>query len=500
MEEVERNPPGCAPGIAVDRVGDVPPVAFPMEYDAVIVGAGPNGLAAAINLQRRGLRTLLIEGSATVGGGARTAELTLPGYRHDICSAVHPTGAASPFFQSLSLERYGLEFIHPDIAAVHPFEGGTAAVLHRSLGRTAQGLGCDGDNYVAMIEPHLRCWPRLSEDVWGPMRWPRHPALMTRFGIHALRSAERLAKRFATREGRGLWAGMCAHAGIPLSRATSSAVGLVLLVLAHSVGWPLARGGSQAITEALAACYRAHGGRITTGWPVATLAELPASRAVLLDVTPRQALRLAGPAFSGLYQRQLRRHRHGPGVFKVDWALRDPVPFLSQEARAAGTVHLGGTLEEVAWSEREVADGRCAERPFVLFTQASRFDASRAPEGRHTGWAYCHVPFGSTEDRTEAIERQVERFAPGFRDLILARRTHSPAQMQAHNPNYVGGDISGGVMDLGQLFNRPALRLSPYRTSAKHVYLCSSSTPPGGGVHGMCGFHASERAWADLFS
>ncbi len=471
-----------------------------MDYDAVIVGAGPNGLAAAVNLQRRGLRTLLIEGETTVGGGARTAELTLPGFRHDLCSAIHPTGAASPFFQSLSLEKLGLDFIHPEVLAAHPFDDGTAAALWRSPERTARGLGKDASVYAAAIGPLLADWADLSNDVWGPMRWPRHPWLMARFGREALRSAEGFAQRFETREARGLWGGLCAHGSIPLSRATTSAIGLVLAVTGHVAGWPLARGGSQAIADALAACYRSQGGTLRTGWRIASLEELPASRAVLLDVTPRQALALAGPVFSRLYRWQLRRHRYGPGVFKVDWALQGPVPFSAPAARAAGTVHLAGTFEDVARAEADVAAGRHPERPFVLLTQASRFDASRAPAGKHTAWAYCHVPFGSTEDRTAAIERQVERFAPGFRDLILARRTHTPAQMQAYNPNYVGGDISGGVMDLGQLFNRPALRLSPYRTSAKGVYLCSSSTPPGGGVHGMCGYRASERAWTDLFA
>lgn len=300
-----------------------------MDFDAVIVGAGPNGLAAAINLQRRGARTLLIEGDATVGGGARTAELTLPGFRHDVCSAIHPTGGASPFFQSLSLEKYGLEFIHPEVLAAHPFDDGAAAALYRSVDPTARRLGKDAKAYSAAIGPVLGRWAALSTDVWGPMRWPKHPWLMTRFGLDALRSAEGFARRFETREARGLWAGMCAHGGIPLSRATSSAIGLVLAVAGHVAGWPLARGGSQSITDALAACYRAHGGTLKTGWRVATLAELPASRAILLDVTPSQALALAGPAFSWLYRQQLRRHRYGPGVFKVDWALYEPVPFIA---------------------------------------------------------------------------------------------------------------------------------------------------------------------------
>jgi len=470
-----------------------------MEFDAIVVGAGPNGLAAAIVLQREGLSVLLIEGAKTVGGGARTAELTLPGFRHDVCSAIHPTAVTSPFFVTLPLEKHGLEYIHPPVLAAHPFDDGTAAALYRSLDTTATELGRDGAVYRRSFEPLIRQWDALAPDILGPFGWPRQPFGMLRFGWTALSSAERFARRFETQEARGLWAGLTAHSTQPLGKMTTAGIGLVLAAAGHVGGWPLARGGSQSIADALAAYFLSLGGTIRTDTYVESLEQLPKARAVLLDVTPRQALRLAGPAFSALYIRQLRRHRYGAGVFKVDWALDGPVPFSAGTARAAGTVHLGGTFEEVAQSEWEVSRGLHPERPFVLFSQPSRFDSSRAPPGKHTGWGYCHVPSGSVVDRTEAIERQVERFAPGFRDSIVARHTLGPAQLEAYNPNYVGGDIGGGEIDLFQLFNRPALRLSPYRTSAAGVYLCSSSTPPGGGVHGMCGYHAARRAWRDVF-
>lgn len=470
-----------------------------MKHDAIVVGSGPNGLAAAITLQQAGLAVLLLEAKATVGGGMRTAELTLPGFQHDVCSAVHPMALESPLFASLPLARQGLEWIHPPVLAAQPFDDGTAAALHHGLADTVATLGPDAAAYRGLLEPLVARWPGIAADALGPLGWPKRPWDLARFGLKALPSARAGARRFAGRNARGLWAGMAAHTQQPFEKLTTSAVALSLLLVGHRGGWPLPRGGSQRLAEALAAHFVALGGEMRTGVRVTSLAELPETRAVLFDVTPRQLLQIAGPRFSAFYRWQLGRYRYGMGVFKVDWALAGPVPFAPEAARQAGTLHLGGTYEEVAESERRIWAGENPEKPFVLFVQPSRFDPTRAPAGQHTAWGYCHVPPGSTEDRTEAIERQVERFAPGFQRLILARHTMNSAQFEAYNANYVGGDINGGVIDLGQLFTRPALRFSPYRTSAKGLYLCSASTPPGGGVHGLCGWHAARRALRDVF-
>lgn len=469
------------------------------EYDAVVVGAGPNGLAAAITLQQAGLSVLIIEGSDTIGGGMRSAELTLPGFVHDICSAIHPLAIGSPFFETLPLEAHGLEYVFPDLAAAHPFDDGTAAVLTGSLTETAALLGMDEQAYLKLLGPVVNDWPGIAADVLGPLHFPEHPMAMARFGLNALTSATFLARRFKTKEARGLWAGMAAHSIQPLTNLTTSAIALVLMTAAHLKGWPLPRGGSKEIGNALASYFTALGGKIETGHYVKSLAELPAAKAVLFDVTPKQLLTIAGHKFSALYKWQLERYRYGMGVFKVDWALDGAIPFTAPEARRAGTVHIGNTLEEIALSEQLCWEGKHAEKPFVLLAQQSLFDLTRAPAGKHTAWAYCHVPNGSVRDMTAIIEKQVERFAPGFRDLILARHTMNTGEMEAYNPNYIGGDINGGVIDLGQIFTRPALRSSPYRTSARGLYLCSSSTPPGGGVHGMCGYHAATRVLKDIF-
>ncbi|MFB9861640.1 phytoene desaturase family protein [Rufibacter immobilis] len=468
-------------------------------YDAVVVGSGPNGLAAAIALQQAGLSVLLLEGKDQIGGGLRSQALTLPGFVHDVCSAIHPLAAGSPFFKTLPLREHGLEFLYPALAAAHPFDNGTAAALATSLEETARSLGKDQQTYLNLLKPLVKNWPALAPDVLGPLRIPRHPIDMAAFGLNALTSATFLAKRFQTQEARGLWAGMAAHSIQPLSNLTTSAIGLVLMAVGHLQGWPVPKGGSQQIANALASYFISLGGKIETGSYVTSLAQLPQSKAVLLDVTPKQLLEIAGDELSPLYRKQLQRYRYGMGVFKIDWALDGPIPFTAAACRQAGTVHLGNTLEEIAASEQASAAGRHPEKPFVLLAQQSLFDSTRAPAGKHTAWAYCHVPNGSTADMTEAIERQVERFAPGFRDLILARHTMNTAQMQAHNPNYIGGDINGGIIDLGQLYTRPVLGISPYRMSKKGVYLCSSSTPPGGGVHGMCGYHAARRALKDVF-
>ncbi len=469
------------------------------DFDAVVVGSGPNGLAAAIALQREGLSVLLLEGKDTLGGGLRSAALTLPGFTHDVCSAIHPLAATSPFLQTLPLREYGLDYIYPPVAAAHPFDDGTAAVLSGTVAETAARLGEDAEAYRKLLGPVTADWPLLAGDVLGPLQFPDHPFRMARFGLRALPPATVLAKFFKTPAAKGLWAGMAAHSIQPLSHLTTSAIGLVLLAAAHLRGWPMPRGGSQAIADALVAYFRALGGKVETGVYVQNLAQLPSAHAVLFDITPRQLLQIAGHRFSSLYRWQLERYRYGMGVFKVDWALDGPVPFRADGCGQAGTVHLGNTLEEIAGSEKSTWDGGHPERPFVLLAQQSLFDPTRAPAGKHTAWAYCHVPHGSRVDMTDAIERQVERFAPGFRERILARHVMDTAGMEAYNPNYVGGDINGGVIDVGQLFTRPALRASPYRTSARGLYLCSSSTPPGGGVHGMCGYHAARTALRDIF-
>lgn len=469
------------------------------EYDAVVVGAGPNGLAAAILLQQQGLSVLLVEASKEIGGGLRTAELTLPGFHHDVCSAIHPLAAGSPFFKSLPLKERGLEFISPALAAVHPFDDGTAAVLSRSLSDTANMLGADSKAYLDLIQPIVEDWPLLIPEILGPLHIPRHPLVMARFGVKALQSATWLSRRFATQQAKGLFGGMAAHSIQPLSNLTTSAIALVLMAAAHREDWPIPKGGSFRIAEALASYFISLGGLIERNFHVTSLQQLPSARAVLFDITPRQLLQIAGHRFSSLYRRQLERYRYGMGVFKIDWALDAPIPFRAEAARQAGTVHLGNTFDEIAWSEQQSASGNIVEKPFVLLAQQSLFDNTRAPQGKHTAWAYCHVPNGSGADMTNAIEKQVERFAPGFRERILGRHVMDTAQMEAYNPNYIGGDINGGIIDIGQLFTRPALRYSPYRSSARGLYICSSSTPPGGGVHGMCGYHAARRALKDIF-
>lgn len=469
------------------------------DYDAVVVGSGPNGLAAAIALQQKGLSVLLLEAKKEIGGGLRSAELTLPGFTHDICSAVHPLAVGSPFFTTLPLQEHGLEFIYPAVAAAHPFDNGTAAILAGSVADTARGLGRDEGVYRRLMEPIVKDWPVLAPELLGPLRFPKDPLPLARFGLTALSSATWLARRFQTTEGRGLLAGMAAHSIQPLTNLATSAIALVLMTLGHTKGWPVPRRGSSAIADALASYFILLGGKIETGVYVRSLSELPSSRCLLLDLTPRQLLQLGGHRWSSLYQWQLEHYRYGMGVFKIDWALDERIPFTAAGARQAGTVHIGNTLEEIVATEAATAGGSQAERPFVLLAQPSIVDPARAPQGKHTAWAYCHVPNGSQQDMTERIERQVERFAPGFRDRILARHVFNTAQLEQYNPNYIGGDINGGIIDIRQLFTRPALRSSPYRTSEKGIYICSSSTPPGGGVHGMCGYHAARRALKDVF-
>jgi phytoene dehydrogenase-like protein len=471
----------------------------PKTYDAVVIGSGPNGLAAAITLARAGRSVAVYEARDTIGGGMRTKELTLPGFQHDVCSAIHPLAVGSPFFATLPLERYGLEWIYPPLSLAHPLPDGTAALLERSVEATAATLGADATAYRNLIEPLASRWDRLRDGILGPLRPPRYPFALARFGWPAIQSGRMLAEhRFAGEPARGAFAGMAAHSMLPLEAPPSAAFGLMMAILVHAVGWPLPRGGSQRIAEAMAAYLRDLGGEIVVDSPIASLKELPPARAILCDVTPRQLLQLAGDRMPSLYARRLKRFRYGPGAFKVDFALDGPVPWRNADCARAGTVHVGGTLPEIAASERAVWRGESPERPFVLVAQQSLFDDTRAPAGKHTLWAYCHVPNGSTGtgpsgcDMTERIEQQIERFAPGFRDRIIARHVMAPADLESYNPNYVGGDINGGVQDLGQLFTRPIAQIVPYATALKGVYLCSSSTPPGGGVHGMCGYFAAQ--------
>ncbi|CAL1518229.1 NAD(P)/FAD-dependent oxidoreductase [Chitinophaga sp. MM2321] len=469
------------------------------DYDAVVVGAGPNGLAAAITLRQAGLTVLLIEGKDTIGGGMRTAALTLPGFHHDVCAAIHPMATLSPFFKSLQLAEYGLSLIYPPIAAAHPFDNGQAAVLKHDLTETATRLGADAAAYQRLIAPVVRDWSSLADDLLAPFHIPKQPIPMIKFGLKGLLSAERIAQRFKTTEARALWAGMAAHSMLPLSYLSSAAIGLVLSAAAHVKGWPVVKGGSQQLADAMAAYFTAIGGEIRTGFQVQSTNQLPAAHAVLFDVSPKQLLQIAGSHFSPFYEKQLEGYRYGPGVFKMDWALDGPIPFTAAQCRQAGTVHIGNTYEEIAASEQMCWQGKVSEKPFVLLAQQSLFDETRAPAGMHTAWAYCHVPNGSTVDMSAIIENQVERFAPGFKKRIIGKHAMNAAQMQAYNPNYIGGDINGGAIDIRQLFTRPALRWSPYRTSAKGFYICSASTPPGGGVHGMCGYHAARQALKDLF-
>jgi phytoene dehydrogenase-like protein len=470
------------------------------EYDAIVVGSGPNGLAAAITLRQEGLSVLLIEGKEVIGGGLTSAEFTLPGFIHDVCSAIHPLALGSPFFDTLPLADYGLTYLQPELAAAHPFDDGTAAVLASTVEETAKLLGTDEQTYLDIFKPVVRDWPLIAADVLAPLHFPKHPIAMAQFGLKALTSATYFAKRFKTKEAKGLWGGMAAHAIQPLSNLSTSAIALVLMTAGHLKGWPIPQGGSKEIANSLASYFISLGGRIQTGQFIKSLSELPSAKTVLFDVTPKQLLQIAGHKFSPLYKWQLEQYRYGMGVFKIDWALDGPIPFTSEQTRKAGTVHIGNTIEEIALSEKLTWKGQHSERPYVLLAQQSLFDDTRAPEGKHTAWAYCHVPNGSTKDMTAVIEQQVERFAPGFKDLILGRHTMNTSEVEAYNPNYIGGDINGGVIDLAQLFTRPALRSSPYRTSAKGLYICSSSTPPGGGVHGMCGYHAARQALNDIFS
>jgi phytoene dehydrogenase-like protein len=470
-------------------------------YDAVVVGSGPNGLAAAITLARAGCSVLVLEANATLGGGARSAELTLPGFVHDVCSAVHPLALASPFFGSLSLERFGLKWIQPRIPLAHPLDRGRAACLYRSLDETASALGADASPYRQLMSPLISNWQKLVAEFLQPiLHIPRHPFTLARFGLRAIWPATVLANAlFKDEQARALFAGIAAHSFLPLEAVASAAFGIVLGMAAHAVGWPMPHGGAQSLSDALLACLNHLGGKVETNALVRHLNELPSARARLFDLSPWQLLRIAGDRLPRHYRQRLEHFAHAPGVFKVDYALSSAVPWEAEECRQAGTVHLGGTLDEIALAERQVNIGSAAEHPFVLVAQPSIHDETRAPKDHHTLWTYCHTPNGSIFDMVDRLERQIERFAPGFHGCILARCVRSPADLEKANSNLIGGDISGGAANLRQLIARPVFSHVPYRTPLRGVYLCSSSTPPGGGVHGMCGYYAARAALRDLF-
>jgi phytoene dehydrogenase-like protein len=470
------------------------------DYDALIIGSGPNGLSAAIALAQADQKVLVLEAKDTIGGGTRTEEITLPHFQHDICSAVHPLGIGSPFLRNLPLEEFGLDWIYPPIGLAHPLDDGRSAVMTRSIEDSAESLGEDGGAYQRLMNPLVAEWEQILADILGPLPLPpRHPLSLARFGLSAVRSVRGLVQsRFNDEPAQALFAGLAGHGMLPLEAATTASIALVLGMLAHAVGWPIPKGGSQAISNALVRYLKSLGGEVVTGQEVTSLGELPSTKAVLLDVTPRQVLKICGDHLPAGYRRKLGAYRYGPGVCKVDYALDGPIPWKSAACTHAGTVHLGGMLEEISTSEKSVWRGEHPEKPLVLLAQQSLFDDSRAPAGQHTAWAYCHVPHGSSRDVSKRITDQVERFAPGFQDLILAKHVYTAAELQSYNPNYIGGDINGGVQDWRQLFTRPVARWSPYTTPVKGLYICSSSTPPGGGVHGMCGYHAAKRVLKEI--
>lgn len=470
------------------------------KYNAIIIGSGPNGLSAAIRLQQLGLKTAIYEQAPTPGGSVKTEEVTLPGFKHDLGSAIHPLGLASPFFQTLPLHEFGLEWVHPEASFVHPFPDGTTYAAYQSVEETAEQFGTDRHKYISLMANMVRDWEKIGPDLLKPLGFPSHPVPFALFGIKALLPAKQLVNHYFKEEKtKAFFYGCAAHSTLPLTNLASASFGLVLLAIAHKYGWPFPKGGASTLSNALVAYYESLGGRLHLNFPVTHINELPLSETYLFDLTPQQLLAIGGTQFSGLYKKRMNNYRYGAGVFKMDWALSGPIPFKNKKCSQSATIHLGFTPEEIEDSEQASFDNKLYHRPYVIVAQHSIFDAHRAPQGKHTAWAYCHVPHGNLEDRTQAIEDQIESVAPGFKKLILARTTYNTAAMEALNPNLVGGDINGGIQDLTQLFTRPIAKWSPYSTPDPRVYICSSSTPPGGGVHGMGGYNASEKVIRDHF-
>jgi len=471
------------------------------QLDVVIVGSGPNGLAAGIELQRNGLEVLIVEASKSIGGGTRTSELTLPGFKHDYCSAVHPMGFLSPFFQTLPLSEHGLEWIFPEASVAHPLDNEPAVMLYKSIDETINSIGGnDGKRWAELIQPFLKNADALFKDALGPLKFPADPLTLMKFGLKGMLPATYLSnKTFKQERAKALFAGCAAHSILPLESFFSSAVGLMFAISGHIVNWPIAKGGSKAIGEALASYFTELGGKIETNHPISKMGDLPESKYYFFDTDPMQLLSIAGGQFSNSYNKRLKKYNYGPGVFKIDWALSSSIPWKDQNCLKASTVHVGATLGEIGKSEKNAWNGKHSDSPFVMVCQQSQFDSTRTPEGMHTGYAYCHVPNGSSKDMTIEIERQIERFAPGFRDIILERRTTGTAQFYDYNRNFLGGAITGGAANVSQLFTRPVARLNPYSTPDPRIFICSSSTPPGGGVHGMCGYWAAQSLINNLF-
>lgn len=469
-------------------------------YDAIIIGSGPNGLSAALRLQQAGLSTAVYEQAATAGGACRTQELTLPGFKHDVGSSVHPMAISSPYFKTLPLAEHGLEWVHPEVQYAHPFLDGTALAAYRDIRKTAEQMGLDQQSYSSLFQQLNKEWDKIDQDLLSPLSWPQHPLSFTSFGIKALLPARSFVNHyFRNEKTKAFFYGVAAHSTLPLTNLASASFGLVLSTLAHKSGWPFPKGGAQNIANSLVNYYTSLGGKLHLNFPVSHLEELPKARAYVFDLTPKQFMAIGGTRFPWLYRKRMENFRYGAGVFKIDWALHNPIPFKNERCRKAGTIHIGNTTHKIEISEKLIHENKTVKEPYVLLAQHSVFDESRAPTGKHTAWAYCHVPNGNTEDMGMAIEQQVEKFAPGFRDSIMAKATHNSKQLEVFDPNLVGGDVNGGMQDISQLFTRPIARLSPYSTPNPKIYLCSASTPPGGGVHGMGGYNAAQRILKDHF-
>lgn len=469
-------------------------------FDAFVIGSGPNGLSAAIALAQQGLKVKVFEAKDSVGGGTRTLELTEPGFKHDICSAVHPTAVGSPFFSTLPLDKYGLEWIHPEFPIAHPLENSDAVITERSFENTLERFGSDSKNYRKLFKEFIDSWEFLSKDLFGSLRIPRHPLAMMRFGWYGMFSSNLLSNSFFNQErSKAYFSGLAAHSILPLENTFTASFGLILGTTVHSVGWPIAKGGSHSITKALAKHFESLDGEIELNSRIESLDEFPSDKPILFDLTPRQVITIADDRISTKLKNKLLNFNYGPGAYKIDFALSEPVPWLNEECKRAGTLHLGGTMEEISYSEKQVWEGIHPDKPYVLVSQPSVFDKSRAPENKHVLWSYCHVPNGSTENMKEQIIDQIERYAPGFRDIIISSSTMTAVDFEKYNPNYIGGDINGGAQNLKQLFGRPLLKWDPYKLPVDHLYICSSSTPPGGGVHGMCGFNAATSVLKNEF-